>query len=243
MSGLGRAVAAEAAKLRTLPAAPLTVLGTAILAGAIAGALAAQEPPIPAADAVAGAVPLAQAGAILLGVLPVTQEYAGRQLRTSLVAVPSRGAVIAAKTAVAAAASLLAGALATAAALGAAWGAGIATGDGAPDPLAGGGRVLGAALYLALMGLLAHAVALLLRGPVPALTSTLALVLLVSPVLAGLGAFARWLPDRAAAALYLPDAGPGDWLGPAPGALVALAWIVALTALGAWRFCRSEPVP
>ena len=98
--------------------------------------------------------------------------------------------------------------------------------------------VVGATAYLVLVGLLAHAVALLVRHLVSALTGMLSLVLIVSPLLAGLTRHARWLPDRAAMQLYDPaDA----LLTAATGTLVMLAWIALVGGTAAVLFVRRDP--
>lgn len=237
------AIAAEWAKLRTLPAAVATMLGTVAVSGLVASALAADggagwaAATSPAAIALA-VVPYTQAGAILLGVLSVAQEYAGRQIGTTLTTVPGRTRVVAAKTA----AALMALAMTAPATLATAFGAAVlvraSTGAGiaAPDATEWA-HLAGAALALVLIGLLAHATTLGLRALVPSLSVTLLLVVVLPPVLAGLSDHARWLPDRAVAGLYAPADGI---LSPLTGTLVALAWIGAIGAAGAVRFVRRD---
>lgn len=237
------AIAAEWAKLRTLPAAAATMLGTVAVSGLVAGALAADGGAggagvvSPAAIALA-VVPYMQAGAILVGVLSVAQEYAGRQIGTTLTAVPGRMRVVAAKTA----AVLMALAMTAPATLAAAFGAAVLVRASAgaaitaPDATEGA-RLAGAALALVLIGLLAHAATLALRALVPSLSATLLLVVVLPPVLAGLSEHARWLPDRAVAGLYAPADGI---LSPMTGMLVALAWIGVIGMAGTARFVRRD---
>ncbi|AIY00420.1 hypothetical protein ART_0821 [Arthrobacter sp. PAMC 25486] len=217
-------VLAELSKLRTLPLVVLAAVGTVLLGAAIAVALAASELEASAGanEAVLASVPFAQLGIILLGVLPAAHEYAGAQFRTSLTAVPNRGAFLAAKSIAAllftTATAVLTGAagLLAATVTRAAMGNSVSGGDVGPWAL------YGAVLYLSLIGLLAHAVALLVRHLVPALVTMLALVLIASPLVAAATEHARWLPDRAGSLLYIPDADPV--LSAGSGALVLLGW-------------------
>jgi hypothetical protein len=232
-------LAAELAKLRTLPAAALTAAGCVLVAAAIAAAVSA-----PAADrgaptvvqAVCVAVPFVQAGFVLLGILSVSQEHAGRQLGTTLTAVPDRRLLLTGKTT----ATLLVLAVTAVAAVGAsALAAAVAAAlSDAPTVLGEQpGRLAGAAAYLTAIGMLSHAVALLVRHLVPALVIALGVVMIVSPVLAAVSEHARWLPDRAAAQLY----DPGDAvLTAGTGALVAACWIGGLWLVGALRFTRLD---
>ncbi|NGM11192.1 ABC transporter permease [Verrucosispora sioxanthis] len=230
-----RATAAELAKLSGLPAALAAVFGTIGTAVAITGALAAS--PVGANEPVAvvlQAVPYLQAGTITLGVLAVGTEYADGQLHTTLRCVPDRLVVPAAKAlaylawAAGTAVAALAVGLLTARIALATRDVPVVT-DGLPW------NVVGAAAYLALIGLLGFALAALLRAVVSALVVTLSLVLVVSPVLDAVTPHARYLPDRAGGLLYLPD--QAQVLTPATGLLVLLGWVVVLAsgALAAFR--------
>ncbi|CAL9470637.1 hypothetical protein SUDANB121_02843 [Nocardiopsis dassonvillei] len=242
MSPAARALgvaAAELAKLRTLPvavaAAAATVLAGAVLAAALGAYATGEGVPVSAAEAMVGAVPYVQAGLVLVGVLPVAHEYEGVQIRTTLTAVPDRALLLAGKTA----AALAAVAVTAAATVGAGTAAAAAHPHGAEALLDGAEvrTVLGAAAYLTLIGLLAHAVALLLRHPVPALVGMLSLVLIASPLLGGLTEHARWLPDRAGALLYDPA---DTVLTGATGTLVLLGWTALVGCAGAVRFGRGD---
>lgn len=226
------AFAAELAKLLTLPAIRLAALAAVIAGACIAGALASggqgQGMRFAAGQAVLFAVPFVQACFVLLGVLPMTHERDGGQLRTSLSAVPSRARFVLAKTSAVAALLAVTATLAVALSLGAAW---VATrvGEGVPQASSVNAAALaGAAAYLALIGLFAHATALLLRRFVPALVSVLGLVLLLPPLLGGTE-HARWLPSRAGELLYT---GGDPVLTAATGALVLGGWIVAVGVAG-----------
>ncbi|MFJ3405887.1 hypothetical protein [Promicromonospora sp. NPDC090134] len=235
--------AAELDKLRTLPAAVLAAVGTAVVGVALAAALtasatAAQGEAVSTIDVMARAVPFVQTGLILLGVLPVSHELAGHQLRTTLAAVPRRGLLLAGKTV----ATLVAAVLTAVTTVGGLLGAATVTAYLTDAPVTPGDvdarLVAGAVAYLVLVGLLSHAITLLVRGLVPALVGTLSLVLIVSPLLAALTEHARWFPDRAAAQLYAPA---DEVLTTTTGGLVMLAWIALVGAAGTVLFVRRDP--
>lgn len=220
----------ELAKLRTLPVAILAVLSTVLVGAAIATTLvrAGAHVPATAAEAVLGVVPFAQAGIILLGILPATHEHAGGQYRTTLAAVPNRGLLITAKSI----SALITLAVTAALTIGVSLAAGAITQHLSSAPTATAAAQLrllvGAAVYLTLIGMLSHAVALLVRHLVPALVTMLALVLIVPPF-AGVTEHARWLPSRAGGLLYLPGTDPVLTAG--TGTLVLLAWIITIGAV------------
>jgi hypothetical protein len=234
--------AAELGKLRTLPVAVLAVAATTVVGGAIAAALASsladQRAPVSVTAVTIQAVPFVQVGLILLGVLSVTHEHTGSQLRTTLAVVPRRGLLLAGKSV----ATLVAVALTAVATVGAILAAAAITAYLLDVPDAGSGAepwpVLGSVAYLVLVGLLSHAVALLVRHLIPALAGMLGLVLIVSPLLAGLTEHARWLPDRAAMQLYDPA---DTMLTPATGALVMLAWTALVGGAATALFVRRDP--
>jgi hypothetical protein len=150
----GHVVLAELDKLRTLPAAVVTLTGTVLAAVALSHT--------------ADVVPYLQPGLVLMGSLPVIHEYAGRQLSTSLVAVPARGLLLAGKTLAAL----------------------TVVGLTAAVSLAAASLTWTGFTRLTLVGILAYAVALLVHHLVPALAGTLTVVLLLPPVLPQ----AHWLP-------------------------------------------------
>ncbi|HET6741359.1 MAG TPA: hypothetical protein VFH76_20580, partial [Kribbella sp.] len=154
------AVRAELDKLRTLPIAALSFAGTSLVAVLITIAQVK-------ARQVVDVVPYVQVGLVLIGVLPCTHEYAGRQFRTSLVAVPRRLQLVGAKTI----AVLIAGVLAAVLSVGATAITQYAFGNTLDVR-----RLAGAATYLVLIALLAHAAGLLLHHLVPALVTMLCLV-------------------------------------------------------------------
>jgi hypothetical protein len=149
---------AEVLKLVTLPACGVAVLAAWIVAAGLAA--------VPQADPIG----YAQAGFVVLGVLAVTSEYSGGQVRTSLISVPRRVELMTAKvlaltsaSAPAAAVSVLVSRLVRPA----------ATGPGVASGIA----------YLTLVALLAAAVAALTRRTLPALTLLLVWFFIAVPLL------------------------------------------------------------
>jgi hypothetical protein len=193
---------AELRKLLSLPSLRLTALvtwsGTALLAYAYAS--------LGDDDALA---PLGytQAGFLVLGVLAAGSEYqAGGQIRTTLLAMPHRLRLWAAKALTLAAATLpMAAAIAATSTL----------------PAGGAGWLPAATAYLTLTTLLGAAVADLLRRPLPAVVLLLILYFLAGPLLrAQAGAAAAYLPDTAA-------------LDPARGAAATIIWTLCALVLAA----------
>ncbi|SJM70179.1 hypothetical protein [Gulosibacter sp. 10] len=235
---LGPALRAERIKLRTLPAALATVIATPLAGAALGAAFAASARDGAALESVlASAMPFLQIGTILLAVYAVASEYSGRQISASLRAVPRRGALLAAKGALALASTAVLAAVAVLAT--AAGAAAVLLADGF-DSLAEAdwARMLGGIAYLVLIGALAFGFALLVRRLMPALAGMLTAVLILSPLLRAQTEHARWLPDAAGSQLFA--AGGDPVLTPLGGALVLLAWVVAVGAAGALRFARSD---
>lgn len=233
---------AELSKLLTLPLVPLTLIGTMLAGASIAIALATvetdQHVPASASAAVLQAVPFVQIGVILLGVLPVGHEYAGSQFRTTVAAVPRRGSLLAGKSAAALVTASLASLLTVAVSAVAAVIARRLSDMQATLPADELWTLAGASVYLALIGMLSYAVALLLRHLVPALVTTLALVLVIPPLLRAVTEHARWLPDQAGSLLYRP--GVDTVLDAGTGSLVLVGWIIAVGAVGAVGLMRRD---
>ncbi|GAA3661266.1 hypothetical protein [Microbacterium marinilacus] len=230
--------AAELVKLRSLPAAVATVLGTVAVAIALAAGIAGStRAPLSPEQTVVAIVPFLQIGPILLGVLAVATEYQGGQFRTTLTAAPARVRLLAAKataylvTATIASAAAVGGGLATAAVV-------LAVRDHASDGRSDGWHVAGAVVYPVMIGLLALSLAVLLRSLIPPLVAMLALVLIVSPLVGASTEHARWLPDRAGALLYLEDGDPVLTAG--AGALVLLGWIAAAAITAVATFVARD---
>ncbi len=239
---IGHITAAELDKLRTLPAVTFTVIGTILTSSAFAAAVTVSATQDGAPSTVVGVtvhtVPLVQAGLVLLGILPAAHEHAGRQITTTLIAVPHRGLLALGKTAAALLYICAAAAMAVGAILAAATITQHLRGTAGPLGDIDLWRLTGSATYLALIGLLTYSAALLVRHLAPVLAGMLSLLLIVSPLLSGVSDHARWLPDRAASQLYDPT---DSLLTPGSGALVALVWIVAIGGIATVQFIRRDP--
>lgn len=233
---MGRALAAELDKLRTLPAMLATVVATLVLGPALAVALARWqggegESPVVVA---LGTLVYLQAAAVALGYLAVQQEYAGDQVSTTLRAVPQRGVLSAATLAATALMTLLLGVVTMVLATIAAGVAATAPGDITGADV---GHAAGAVTTFVALAVLSQGVTLALRGGVGALVAMLALVFVISPILVAVSDAARWLPDRAGAALY---GSSGEVLEAHVAALVLAAWLLAGALAGSVRLVRSD---
>lgn len=229
-----RAVGAEVVKLRTLPAVVWTLLITLGAVALFAAAFAATpDASSSAVDITRQTVRFAQVGVLVMGIWPVAQEHAGRQRCTTLLAVPRRGTLVLAKVAVAVGASLIAAVTSLAAGLVAGVAAGAELRIGTDEAQSLGGAVL----YLVLIGLLGHGLALIARSLAPTLVAGLMLVLLIPPLLEQVTEHARWLPSSAGELLFESS---DRVLGPVGGGAVLLAWVVVVTAAGALKLIRRD---
>ncbi len=178
-----------------------------------------------------------QLALIVFGVLVVTSEYGSGMMRVSLLAVPRRGRLYAAKSVVTAAAAAavaipvtVAGYLVTQYALGA-HGASIGA-RGVPQAL------VGAVAYLTLMSLFAAGVAATARNAVIPLAVLLPMVLAGSHILSVIGAtkeMARYFPDQAGMQMLTVDSHEA-----ATGFVVLLAWTAVALACGYLRLRRWD---
>ncbi|MFD2795936.1 ABC transporter permease [Promicromonospora vindobonensis] len=253
---------AELRKAATLPASwvavAVTLLGsagvTALNAFAARSALgsgAQQDGEFFSAFGTAyAAVPLGTVGAVVLGVVVMSSEYtanstdagSGRQITTTLAAVPRRPRLLAAK-----ALTVVLLVMATAAVT-IPTGVGVACliiGEGAPETVTLGDalvRSLGATLYWTLTGLIALAVTVLARSgiiPLVVLITNSSLVSF-SLLLTNVTPLAHWLPDMAGRRLFGGLSTVEGGLDAAPGALVMAAWTVGLLAVAGVVLSRRD---
>jgi ABC-2 type transport system permease protein len=246
-----RVVHAELVKLRTVRSTVSMVAATAaslVGMGAFAavGTVVGDAPPAgladPTTDPTAGSlsgVGLAVFFVAALGVLPVTGEYSSGTVRATLAAVPGRRRLVAGKTMAVAATAL---AVTLASTLGSFLVArAIVATDGVTASLGQPGvarAVVGAALYLTLVAVLATGLAWLLRSAAGALAAVFGVLfllpvvglLLPAPVAA---AVLPYLPNNAGTAIMqLSDGGQlGPWTGLAVFAGYAAATLAAAVAL------------
>ncbi|MEI5526753.1 ABC transporter permease [Streptomyces brasiliscabiei] len=249
MSETVAAVRAEFTKLRGLRGTfvalllfvPVSVFVAALGGWSVKGAIESDDPGLRSdftpAQAGLDGILYGQLALIVFGVLIVSSEYASGMMRVSLLAVPRRGRLYAAKatvTALAAAAVAapvtVVGYLVTQIALGS-HGTSIGA-DGVPRALAG------AVVYLTLMSLFAAGVAATARGSVLPLALLLPMVLAGTQILSVIGAtkeVARYFPDQAGMRMLTVHAQDAY-----TGFTVMLAWTAAALAAGYLRHRRWD---
>ncbi len=192
----------------------------------------------PASASLTGGI-LGQFAIAVLGVLVITGEYASGMIRTTLAAVPRRLTVLAAKVAVFGAFTLAATMTACfiaffiGQAILSAKDIGVSIAD--PNALR---TVVGAALYLTILGLLSLGLGALLRKTAGAI-STVVAILFVLPVLASflpssLEAIQKYLPSNAGQVI-IGGSGGADTLTPWVGLGVFGLYAVAVLAAAAFR--------
>jgi ABC-2 type transport system permease protein len=169
-------------------------------------------------------------GALALGTVAAGSEFRGRQIRTSLLCVPSRLRLLTAKIA-AVALTVAVAALVSA----------VLTLVVAGAPVAGA-RVAGLVVYWVLDALLAFGITLLLRSGVLPLTVMIVNTTAVSftYLLTKVTPLAAYLPDMAGAHMFIHDMNTPDELSPVTAGLVMAAWVVALLTVAGLVFHRRD---
>lgn len=213
--------------------------------------------------AVTGGVSLTQLVAAVLGVLIISGEYTTGMIRSTLAAVPRRLPALWAKALVLAVCTFVIGFVASAVTL--LITVPILAGKGIEPQLLDGDfvrSVLGTAAYLALIALLAYGLGVILRSSAGGIAAAAGLIFLVPTVLsivaavsgtAWLSNAAAFLPSNAGARMYAYNAGEPDpfaaagadlseviTLDAGQGALVLVAWVVVLLAVGAVLLKRRD---
>ena len=188
------ALLSEWTKLRTLRSTLFTLLATVAFAVGL-GTLIAYESSVhfsqgggdgiwdPTARSLAG-LTIGQLTIAVLGSLAITGEYATGMIRTTLAAVPRRGRLLAAKTAVFGAVALVTGELVSWAAF--FFGQLVIHGHMPTAQLSQPGvarAVIGGGLYVALVGLMAVAIGTIVRRSAAAITGVIAILFVLPGVL------------------------------------------------------------
>jgi ABC-2 type transport system permease protein len=188
---------------------------------------------------------LGQLTICVLGAMTFTTEYSSGVIRASLLAVPRRIPMLAAKAAVFA---LLLVVLAEIVAFGSFFVGStilhshVAVSLGDKDVTR---AVVGAGLYLAVLGLFAMGIGTLLRHTAAAITTTIGVVI-VLPILSGLlpsswGAHINaYLPEQAGSLIYGAHKASGALLSPWQGFGVFCLWTAVLLAAGAYLLKRRD---
>ncbi|MFI6292030.1 ABC transporter permease [Nonomuraea sp. NPDC050790] len=235
---------AEWIKLRTLRStwwclAALAVLtaglGT-IMAGAAAEAARSGERLEPVAASLQGGLLFGQVAIGVLGVLAVTSEYAGATMRTSVLAVPRRGRLFLAKCAVVGSLGTAAGLLTAVASF--LIGQHVFTVSGLPHATLGDPgalrSVLGAGLYLGMLGLFGLATGFLVRSTAGGVIVVVSATVLVIAILRLLPEWvSRIWPTVAGLSILSPD---GDLWGFA----LYTAFVAVTLAAGLSVFYRRD---
>ena len=181
----------------------------------------------------------------VLGGLVMASEYSTGMIRSSLLAVPRRTPMLAAKCAVFAVVVFLIGELVAFASffIGAAIlhaKAPVALGD--PGVLR---AVIGAGLYLAVLGLFALAIGALVRHTAGAITGVIGFILVLSPLAQLLPGTSgkhvhAYLPSEAGQLIGRAHQAPGDLLSPWQGFGVFCLWTAVLLAAAGYLLNRRD---
>lgn len=171
-------------------------------------------------------------GPLVLGTVAAGSEYRGRQIRMSLLCVPSRLRLLAAKTGAVALTVAVTAAVSAVVTLAV---AGTLTGGAWP-------RIAGVVVYWVLDALLAYGVTLLTRSGVLPLTVMIVNTTAVSftYLLTKVTPLAAFLPDMAGAQMFIHDMNTPGELGPLTAGLVMAAWVAALLAVAGYVFHRRD---
>ena len=197
-------------------------------------------------------MPLGTVGAVVIGVISMSSEYTavrtdaggGRQITTTLTAIPGRLRLLSAK---AIAVVVLVTAIALVAVPLSVLVAKVIIGEAGTEIVSldnAARRWAGGALYWILMGLLAFAITVLARSGIVPLIILIAnsSVVSFSLLLTNLTPAAHWLPDMAGRNLFgfpADSVVPGG-LDPIPGAIVMAGWTLALLIVAGIVFRRRD---
>jgi ABC-type transport system involved in multi-copper enzyme maturation permease subunit len=257
LAGFGRLLRSEWTKIwsvrSTAWSLAILVIGGIGLSALIAGVMAAHWDTLSAADRQAVAVKgvfgpgltFAQLPLCVLGVLVITSEYSTGMIRSSLLAVPRRTPVLAAKAAVFGAVAFAAGELLAFASIPIAH---EILGSRAPESLGDPATLraaLGVGLYLAVLGLFSFAVGVMVRHTAAAITAIIV-------IFVGFGDLSQLLPGTAGRYInaYMPaNAGilvtharqqAADLLAPWQGFGVLCLWTAVLLAAAGFLLVRRD---
>ncbi|HEY3470362.1 MAG TPA: ABC transporter permease [Amycolatopsis sp.] len=181
----------------------------------------------------------------VLGVLVTAGEYSTGMIRSTLTGVPRRLPVLWSKSAVYGAVALLAGVTGVFVAF--AIGSGIVAATPAAMTLSHAGVVrslLGAGLYLGLIGVLGVALGALLRSVAGGISVLVAVLMLIPGLISLLPAswqddISPYLPSNAGQSMFALTHDATS-LSPTAGLLVFLGWTVLLLGGAAYRLARSD---
>ncbi|MFB2579726.1 ABC transporter permease [Herbiconiux sp. P15] len=178
----------------------------------------------------------------VLGVLVITGEYGTGQIRSSLTAVPRRLPVLWAKAIVFSVTSFVVGLVSVFASAAVNWGLLDARGVSlSPFDIEVWPHLVGAAGYLALLGLIAFFVGALIRHTAGGIAAAMGLILVVPSVLAFISAewvtvLSQWLPSSVGQGLFFAS----DVFEPWQALLVMLGWIAVVATPAAVQLKRRD---
>jgi ABC-2 type transport system permease protein len=246
--GLAEVLRAEASKLRTMRSAWWTLAAMVASILGVAAFVGATRSLQPDDTVLGGSLTGASFGLLVgasFGVLMISGEQVSGMLRTTFLACPRRGVVLAAKAALTAI-SLFVVALAAcslAFLAGSAMLSGHGYPTGAPMP-----ALLGVALCFSATGLLGLAVGTMLRHPAGAVTTMVGGILLPSLLGPLLGTWGRWLAGASPVAALQKLSQSSDATAGAVGSLAAwpslllLGGVATVLLLGAAALLRRRDV-
>jgi ABC-2 type transport system permease protein len=193
----------------------------------------------------AAALALAQIPLCVLGAMVITSEYSTGMIRSSVLAVPRRLPMLAAKAAVFGAVALVVGeAVGFASFLVAQAIIGTRLPESLGDP-ATARAVFGVGAYLAVLGLFSFAVGALVRHTGAAITAIVGFVLVLSSLASLIPGTAgryivAYLPTNAGLLITHAHLQPGDLLTPWQGFGVFCAWTAVLLAAAGYALKRRD---
>ncbi|MCU1405699.1 MAG: transporter permease subunit [Glaciihabitans sp.] len=205
--------------------------------------------------AATASVGFSQLIACVLGVLVITGEYGTGMIRSTFTAVPRRLPALAAKILVFAVVTFLVSAVAVG--ITALIAAPILSGAGVEVDLADSGlllSLLGAALYLTLIGVLSLTIGAIIRNSAGGIAAAIGLVLVVPTLLQILGGLtqstfainlASFTPSESGSTMYTYGETPASSggfisLDPTQGGLVLVAWVLVLAAVAGVTLKRRD---
>lgn len=247
-------VRAEWTKFRSLRSMWITLLAAVVLVVGLGALISAvQVGNYKPGDPVVGLNPLesplsgvilAQLAIGVLGVLLASGEYATGMIRSTLTAVPRRLPVLWAKLGVFSVVTLVTSTVSTFAAF--FIGQALFASKHLDVSITSAGTlrsVVGAALYLVVVGIIGLALGSLLRNTAAGISTLVAMLFVIPPVLGALPAswtdhFARYLPEAAGQSLWAQPGAPH--LAPWTGFAVLCVWAAVVAGAAAYALVRRD---
>jgi ABC-2 type transport system permease protein len=233
--------------ISTLGIAVALMIGLAALFSAItANKPSGFDPGESASSTSQGSALFAQLAIGVLGVLMISGEYSTGSIRSSLTAVPKRLPMLWAKVAVFAGAVFFT--MLTASFLSFFAGQALLSGNGMSVSLSDPGAlraVIGAALYLTVVGITGLALGALLRNTAAAISTVVVVFFVIAPLTLLLPVswtvhFVQYLPSTAGGGLFSGNFGVANQLAPWTGFAVMCSYAFVLLGFAAWRLRRVD---